>query len=354
MRKRIFQGLVLSTLLTVGYAWVSFDKTVQVEIDGQPRVVRTFAGTVGDVLGQLHVTPGAHDVVAPKPQTEVKDGSRIVVRRGRPLTVTLNGRTRTVWVTALSVNEALDQLSVRNAHGAFTSASRSRPIPLDGMSLVVRTPSRVTVLADGKAHLTITTSATVREVLRETGVKLGKKDKLSTPLSTLPREGLIVRVTRIKAGVEKENVAIGFPTVRQPDASMWLGETRVARAGIPGVRVRTYRLRYTDKRLTARWLVSSKVARKPVAQIVRYGTKRRTVDDLNWYALAQCESGNNPRAIGGGGAYRGLYQFRISTWQGVGGSGDPIDASREEQTYRAKLLYLRSGRSPWPYCGRYL
>lgn len=354
MRKRIFQGLVLSTLLTAGYAWVSFDKTVQVEIDGQPRAVRTFAGTVGDVLDQLDVEPGAHDLVAPKPQTEVKDGSRIVVRRGRQLTLTLNGKTRTVWVTALSVDEALDQLAVRNAHGAFTSASRSRPIPLDGMSLVVRTPGRVTVLADGKAHLVITTSGTVREVLREAGVKLGAKDKISKPLRTLPLDGMVVRVTRIKAGTEKENVAIAFPTVRKADASMWLGETRVARAGIPGVRVRTYRLRYTDNKLTARWLVSSKVTRKPVAQVVHYGTKRRTVDDLNWYALAQCESGNNPRAIGGGGAYRGLYQFRISTWQSVGGTGDPIYASREEQTYRAKLLYLRSGRAPWPHCGRYL
>lgn len=354
MRKRLFQGLVLSTLLTAGYAWVSFDKTVSVEIDGQPRAVRTFAGTVGDVLDRLDIEPGEHDLVAPKPETEIKDGSRIVYRRGRQLTLTLNGKTRTVWVTALSVSEALDQLAVRNAHGAFTSASRSRPIPVDGMSLVVRTPGRVTILADGKAHQIVTTAATVRQALREAGVKIGTKDKVSKSLSALPLDGTTIRVTRIKAGTEKENVAIGFGTIRKPDASMWLGETKIVKYGIPGVRVRTYRLRFTDKKLTARWLVSSKVVRQPVSQVVHYGTKRRTVDDLNWWALAQCESGNNPRAIGGGGLYRGLYQFRMSTWQGVGGTGDPIDASREEQTYRAKMLYLRSGRAPWPHCGQYL
>ena len=354
MRKRLFQGLVLSTLLTAGYAWVSFDKTVQVEIDGQPRAVRTFSGTVGDVLDQLDITPGAHDVVAPKPDVAIKDGSRIVVRRGRQLTLTLNGKKRTVWVTALSVAEALDQLSIRNAHGAFTSASRSRSIPLDGLALEVRTPGRVTVLADGRAHQLITTSATLREVLAQLRVKLAKTDKVSRPLTTLPVDGMVVRVTRIRAGRETENVAVPFDTIRKPDASMWLGSSRTATYGIPGVRVKTYRLRYTDKKLTGRWLIGSKVVRQPVTQVVYYGTKRRTVDDLNWYALAQCESGNNPRAIGGGGAYRGLYQFRISTWQSVGGSGDPINASREEQTYRAKLLYLRSGRSPWPYCGRLL
>lgn len=354
VRKRLFQGLVLSTLLTAGYAWVSFDKTVQVEIDGQPRAVRTFAGTVAGVLDQLDVEPGAHDLVAPKPEVPVKDGSRIVVRHGRPLTITLNGKRRTVWTTALSVAEALDQLAIRNAHGAFTSASRSRSIPRDGMSLVVRTPGRVTVLADGKAYQVVTTAATLKQVLAQMHVTLAKTDKISKPLTTLPLDGLVVRVTRIRAGTEKENVPVAFSTVRKPDATMWLGETRIAKHGIPGVRVRTWRLRYTDRKLSARWLVSSKVVREPVAQVVYYGTKRRTVDDLNWWALAQCESGNNPRAIGGGGLYRGLYQFRISTWQGVGGTGDPIDASREEQTYRAKLLYLRSGRAPWPHCGRYL
>lgn len=354
MRKRLFQGLVLSTLLTAGYAWVSFDKTVQVEIDGQPRAVRTYADTVGEVLHQLEVEPGQHDLVAPKADVEIKDGSRIVFRHGRQLTVTVNGKTRTVWTTALSVSEALDQLAIRNAHGAFTSASRSREIPLGGMALEVRTPGRVTVLADGKAHQRITTAPTLRHVLRELRISLGKRDKISKPLTTMPLDGLVVRVTRIKAGSESENVAIPFSTVRKADKTMWLGETRVGQHGIPGVKVRTYRLRYTDGKLTARWLVSSKVARKPVQEVVYYGTKRRTVDDLNWAALARCESGGNPRAIGGGGAYRGLYQFRISTWQGVGGTGDPINASVGEQTYRAKLLYLRAGRAPWPHCGRLL
>lgn len=354
MRKRIFHGLILSTLLTAGYAWVSFDKTVQVEIDGRPQAIRTFAGTVGGVLDQLDVEPGEHDLVAPKPDVPVKDGQRIVVRRGRQLTITLNGKTRTVWTTALTVSEALDQLAIRNAHGAFTSASRSRAIPLDGIAFEVRTPGRVTILADGKAHVRVTTKATLREVFKDARISLAKTDKVSKPLTTLPKDGLVVRVTRVRAGKETENVAIPFGTIRKPDASMWLGSTRVGTHGVPGVKLRTYRLRYIDRKLAARWLVSSKVVRKPVTQVVYYGTKRRSVDDLNWYALARCESGNNPRAIGGGGLYRGLYQFRISTWQGVGGTGDPIDASVSEQTYRAKLLYLRSGRGQWPYCGRFL
>jgi len=69
-------------------------------------------------------------------------------------------------------------------------------------------------------------------------------------------------------------------------------------------------------------------------------------------AIAACESGGNPRAIGGGGAYRGKYQFSPATWAAVGGSGDPAAASEAEQDRRAAMLYARTGASSWPVCGQ--
>jgi hypothetical protein len=68
-------------------------------------------------------------------------------------------------------------------------------------------------------------------------------------------------------------------------------------------------------------------------------------------AIAACESGRNPHAIGGGGAFRGKYQFDYGTWASVGGTGDPAAAPEAEQDRRAALLLQRSGTSPWPVCG---
>jgi Transglycosylase-like domain len=68
-------------------------------------------------------------------------------------------------------------------------------------------------------------------------------------------------------------------------------------------------------------------------------------------SIRWCESRNNPRAVGGGGAYRGLYQFSVSTWYVVGGKGDPAAAVRHEQTWRAWLLLSRHGSGHWPVCG---
>lgn len=69
-------------------------------------------------------------------------------------------------------------------------------------------------------------------------------------------------------------------------------------------------------------------------------------------AIAACESGGNPSAVGGGGAYRGKYQFDYGTWASVGGSGDPAAAPEAEQDARAAALLQKSGTTPWPVCGQ--
>jgi hypothetical protein len=66
--------------------------------------------------------------------------------------------------------------------------------------------------------------------------------------------------------------------------------------------------------------------------------------------IAACESGGNPAAVGGGGTYRGLFQFTLGTWHSVGGSGDPTRASVDEQYKRAAMLLARSGPGQWPVC----
>ncbi|MDB5186606.1 MAG: hypothetical protein JWM07_78 [Candidatus Saccharibacteria bacterium] len=68
-----------------------------------------------------------------------------------------------------------------------------------------------------------------------------------------------------------------------------------------------------------------------------------------WDQLAQCEAGGN-WAINTGNGYYGGLQFTISSWQAVGGSGLPSNASREEQIQRGEMLLARQGWGAWPAC----
>ena len=73
--------------------------------------------------------------------------------------------------------------------------------------------------------------------------------------------------------------------------------------------------------------------------------------DVNWDAVASCESGGNWHTATGNGYYGGL-QFTMSTWHANGGSGSPHQASREEQIRVADNVLHSQGIGAWPVCGR--
>lgn len=95
-------------------------------------------------------------------------------------------------------------------------------------------------------------------------------------------------------------------------------------------------------------------ATSPTFTLTRTAATTGGIPNSTWYALAQCESGNNPTIVSSNGLYYGLYQFRLDTWRSVGGTGLPTQHSREEQTYRASILQARSGWGQWPACSRML
>jgi Transglycosylase-like domain len=98
----------------------------------------------------------------------------------------------------------------------------------------------------------------------------------------------------------------------------------------------------------------SRFLRSPRGREVLFAQKVRRIPGWgrsHLRSIAACESRGNPRAVGGGGAFRGLYQFTFRTWRVVGGSGDPATAPRSEQTWRAWLLLSRHGSGHWPVCG---
>ena len=67
-------------------------------------------------------------------------------------------------------------------------------------------------------------------------------------------------------------------------------------------------------------------------------------------AIAQCESGGDPKAVSADGRYYGKYQFSRTTWRTVGGRGNPAAATEAEQDRRAAKLLARDGTAPWPNC----
>lgn len=400
MRKRIaLIGVNLAIVLAVvggTIAYASMSKTVTLSIDGQAQEVKTFSDDVAGLLEDEEIEVGKHDVVAPGLDSEIGEGTEVAVRYGRELTVTRDGVTKTYWVTATNVDDALAQLNLRVVDAAELSASRSAPIGREGLELVISTPKTVTLVVGGENQKLVTTAATVGEVLSEAGVKLNKFDKLvagmkreapeepaispggarrDVPRADLSKlvtkavdaeetvvEGMRIQVTRIGVETETVKVSVPYKTIVRYNDDMYEDKVRVKREGVEGLKRVMYRVRTVDGEVAKRTALKSSLLRKPKAQIEIHGTKERPEpespepdigDTSVWDALAECESGGDWSINTGNGYYGGL-QFSYDTWHAYGGGAYadyPHEASREQQIAIAeKVRDATGGYGSWPAC----
>ncbi|MFE1905926.1 ubiquitin-like domain-containing protein [Streptomyces gardneri] len=358
LRRIVPQALVVAFLAGGTSAFVANDKAVRLSVDGVPRSLHTFADDVDELLAHEGLTVGAHDIVAPAPGEALANGDEIIVRYGRPITLTLDGRSHRIWTTARTVEGALRQLGVR-AEGAYLSASRAAPITRQGLTLDVRTERTVTFLADGRERVVRTNSATIREALAEAGITLSGQDTTSVAADSFPRDGQTVTVLRITGSRQVREETVPYAVERVRDPELFAGTEVVERQGLAGVRRVTYSLRTVNGVRQKPRRTGEEIVREPVSRKVRVGTRALPAsvagaDSLDWGALAACESGGRPNAVDPSGTYGGLYQFDPGTWRSLGGSGVAQNAPAAEQTFRAKKLYVQRGASPWPHCGRRL
>jgi LysM repeat protein len=70
-----------------------------------------------------------------------------------------------------------------------------------------------------------------------------------------------------------------------------------------------------------------------------------------WACIRQHESGGN-YATNTGNGYYGAYQFSLSTWRAMGGSGLPSSAPPAVQDALAQKLQAQSGFGQWPMTSR--
>ena len=257
-------GLVVAS--TSAFAMLHTSATV--EVDGRPIKVEGFARTVGDLLAAEGIEVGEHDLVIPSLDQPV--ATNIVVRHAREITVEIDGQARTVWSTAGSVGEAVEELGLRESDVRL-SASRSAALG-DGDSLRVSTRKTVHVAVDGQTIDASTSGATVRDAMLDVGLVLAEGDRLSVPLDATAVSGLVVVVTRAASTGETSTEAVPYETREVEDPTLPRGERRVGTRGKAGVQITTYRVERIGGAVVSRTPIRSVVTTAPVAEVVHVGT----------------------------------------------------------------------------------
>jgi uncharacterized protein YabE (DUF348 family) len=354
-------GATALVLAGTGTAVAAAHKTVTLDVDGTRTRVSTFAGSVPGLLDARDIAVGSRDTVSAT--GALHDGATVVVRHARMITIRTGGTDQVVWTTALTADEALDTLAARAGDVALV-ASRSTPGGRLDLPLDLALHGTVTVAVDGTTRRAPQPDVTVGAALAALDVQLTPLDEVAV----VPAAGGVqVVVVRVVEQLVTVTTAVPFGTTTKNDPTRYTGARTVLTAGVTGVQTTVQRVTTADGVERSRVTVSDQTSQAPVAEVVAVGTKPRPVaapaapaaasassGGLNWAALAACESGGRVGAVSASGSYYGLYQFSLSTWRSVGGTGLPSQASAAEQTARAQTLYDRSGPGQWPVCGKRL
>ncbi len=286
-------GVAVLALAGATFGYAVADKDVQLSVDGATRDVSTMAGTVAQVLESQGITVGQHDVLAPGPDTEVSDGTRIAVQFGRQVTISVDGEPQTFWTTATTVDQALRARQIAVAGGDL-STSRSSAIGREGIAFALSTQKLVTIDNAGTKRRITTTAQTVGEALTAARIVVDADDKLSVSPNATLTNGASLRYTRVerKAVAKKKNVE--FKTTYRDTKKLDEGETEVKTKGADGVRTTVYTEVRHNGKLESRKQTSSTITIEPRTKVVLRGTREtKSVID-----------GGEPADVGNGGGQR--------------------------------------------------
>ena len=394
------QAVVITGLVGGTGAVVTMNKPVTLEVNGQAEEIRTFGGTVGDILDSHEIDVDKRDQVKPGVGTKVDRDMTITVNTAKKVALSVDGKETNEWTNANTVGQALADLGV-DAKGTDLNAKASQRLKEEGNDIDVTTSKDLTVVADGKDHKVSAAVGTAKEALKDTGVKLDKDDFLSVPMSAEVSDGQVLTVNRVKNDTVKDKQAIKAKVETKKSDSLYEGETKVETEGKDGEKQVTYKVKTINGEQVKKEKKDEKVLSEPKTKVVIQGTKKKEEPadtggsdsgdsgdsgsgdsgdsggdsstgsgggsgsgggDMStaeikamlggpgskWYQIAECESNFNPRAVNkSNNAHFGLFQFKLQTWQNMGGSGNPIDASPREQFERAKKLQAEAGWGQW-------
>jgi uncharacterized protein YabE (DUF348 family) len=294
LRRQIGRSAILLVLgiATLGYG--SLEKRVTVRVEGEPVAVRTFAGTVAGALDRAGVDVGERDLVMPSPAASITEGDVIRVRRAKHIRLIVDGKPRNVVVTALQVQDALEEIELDGALIDHVHPPRSAPVRA-GMTITYERAVPLFVHDEGKRKRIITNASTVREVVDELGIKLGKRDYLEPRAGTEPTPRMRIRVMRVGIRTVTEHVTLGYQTILRRVSDLEVGLRKVLQEGIGGLKMQRVRITYVNGEPAERAIVGQKVVRLPRDRIIAIGSgypgcgacdDGTEVGEATWYSQA--------------------------------------------------------------------
>ncbi len=233
-------------------------------------VVHTFGKDPREITRHAGVPVGRSDRCV---VTSIRGGanSNVTVYKDGVVTVMADGENRTL-ATEGSVAQTLEEGGVKLYEGDRLNTDPDS-LTYDGMEIRIDRAFDVSVWDCDEIYCLRTTDCTVADALHALGIDLQAGDTLSLPADEMLTKDTQIIVRRQSSHNVTVIEQIPFDTGEIPDKSIFVGQHRVIRAGVPGTKEVTYRRTYLGTECIESEVLSEKVLTEPERELRAVGTK---------------------------------------------------------------------------------
>jgi uncharacterized protein YabE (DUF348 family) len=194
------------------------------------------------------------------------------IERAHRITLLTGSKTTTLFSSAATLGQALSQAGIRWQAGDRMDPGAETPLNGDLQVSLSRARELTIRYAGGETKI-FSAALTVGEALAQNGLALQGLDYSQPAAGAPPPDNGVIQVVRVGEQVQTEEQPIPYTATTQPSDQLALDERKIIQAGQPGVKARSYRIRFEDGQQISRTLEGEWVARQPQAQVTGVGTK---------------------------------------------------------------------------------
>lgn len=275
-KKAIAFGIILLCLLIGFLIYKSDIGVTYVFCDSVQHKVMSFSNkTPEEIVAKAGITLDGNNSLVLDYYKPDEGQKIIIVAEPHDVLIYDEGKQIASLNVAGTVKSALDKAGVKLKDGDSLNFAEEVGITED-IKIEITRAFPVKIKVDGKEKTVNMTGGTVENALKQAGINLGQFDKISKKMSKELKKATSLTVKRIAYKTETKTVKTDFKTKVEYDDSMYEDQRKVKKKGVKGKNVNEYKYKYVDGEIAETEVLSSKVVKKPVTQVIVRGTKVRS------------------------------------------------------------------------------
>ena len=236
-------GVITALIIVVAVTIMSIRKSITIDIDGKEETFITYKWTVEDVLEEKGVTLNEKDKISLDLEEKISNETIISIKRAVEVSLVVDNKT----ITINTAEETIEDMLIAE-----------------------------------------------KDLLIGEGIEFNKElDEITPELDSKIEKNLNVEIVKVEILNEVALEEINFDTVLQEDSELDYGLEEVKQVGALGEKEITYKIVKKNGKEFSKDVVSSKVTKEPINEIIAEGT-RKVFASRNGYEeyqeLIYCES----------------------------------------------------------------